>query len=68
MRLTRPDLKFSYNPRLAIRAAIRMEATGKLPTPDEVAAVDETWENEVYAAREWLRFHQDWHKRPSDLK
>lgn len=68
MRLTRPELTFNYNPRLLIRAVIRMEMTGKMPTPEEVASVNETWENDVYAARDWLRFHQDWHKRPSDLK
>lgn len=68
LRTERPELTFRYNPRLAVRAAWRLEITGVLPAPEEVASVDELWERDVFTALEWIRFHQDWHKRSPDLK
>lgn len=66
--MERPTLRFHYSPRLALRAALRFERGGgkHLPTPEEMAAVNEDWERDVYTMLDWIAYHRDWHKLPKD--
>lgn len=48
------NIKLTYDGFLALRAAIHWRRTGKMLTPDEVAAIDPMWEADVFLMDKWI--------------
>lgn len=64
IRMMRPALRFYYDPRLVFRAALRYKATNVMPTPEEIAAIDPQWEQDVSTVLELLDFHEHYNEIP----
>lgn len=62
--MTRPEMRFTYDPHLAFRAALRYKATGVMPTPEEIAGIDPQWEADVSTIIELMDFHENFDKIP----
>lgn len=73
LRTTRPELRqrtYKWNPTLAARAALMWRSSGyrHLPTPEEVANIDPSWQEEVMLWDGVADFHQAPYEREKDAE
>lgn len=58
--LTEPmDWRFHYSPELVLREILHRQNGGKPRTPEEVAAMPISWEEDLYLMAELMQFQRD---------
>jgi len=59
--LTRPPLRFTYDPLLALRAAVRYRQSDYqwMPSIEDIADIDPAWETDVMTALELIWWHEN---------
>jgi len=63
-----PEIDFSTHPEVLKFGSWLFDRTGKLYTPDEMAAMDKAYIYDLFAWREGVQFYEDYPNRPDYLK
>jgi hypothetical protein len=66
----RPELRFTYNPMLAWRAALLWERSGFVglpPAPEQIAEIDPAWLADIHTCVDFLEFERRIEQRPKGM-
>lgn len=66
--MEKPEPRGRYDFFLALRAAARVMMGEPMPSPEQVAATDIQWENDVARAIQRIRYEEDYPLRPKMMQ